>query len=188
MGALSMTELNELLTDLEDSARVTLNIAAHLRKELGLSVPEEPNKPPVELTLTNLAIDYGVGVVEMPGANYKIEIVSHLPPGLNKGRHNLFIDVVDKNGERVKGVAAGYSWEGMRQDETRGLYHWTNPQASTWVIYLSIGARKSGYGSSIIELLALIWPGISTPTMMTSMGQVGNCGIVGGITPFMCAL
>lgn len=71
--------------------------------------PEEPpdeEEPPVPpSTSINDAASYGVNVVPYmpePGESYyKIVRVHHLTPEENNGMHNLFMDVLDEQGQRV---------------------------------------------------------------------------------------
>jgi hypothetical protein len=43
--------------------------------------------------------------------------VHHLLSAENNGNHNIFLDVLDKNGERINGAEIAWGWEGMRDDE-----------------------------------------------------------------------
>ncbi len=67
--------------------------------------------------------DYGAQIQPSqvaPGAMYwKITGVRHLPPDENRGRHNIFVDAIDEQGQRVRdpNLRIHYTWEGRRADE-----------------------------------------------------------------------
>jgi hypothetical protein len=71
-------------------------------------------------TVVNNAKPYGVTVESAnapDGAWYwKIIGIHHLLPNENDGKHNLFIDALDENGERVAKKVA-WTWMGRRADE-----------------------------------------------------------------------
>jgi hypothetical protein len=70
--------------------------------------PEEPEEPEVEEPETNnQAVDYGV-VVDHPDVEpgqfyWKCILVKHYPPCENQGRHHVYMDTIDENGNRVNG-------------------------------------------------------------------------------------
>ena len=72
---------------------------------------------------SNQATDYGVIIqtADAPsGALYwKIISVRHLSPAENCGRHNLYLDVIDEAGQRVRNpdLRVAYTWEGRRDQE-----------------------------------------------------------------------
>lgn len=71
----------------------------------------------------NQAIDYDVAIIPAivaPGATYWRAVeVRHLSPSENRGRHNVYVDVVDPQGRRVfdPALRIGWTWHGRRQDE-----------------------------------------------------------------------
>lgn len=50
---------------------------------------------------------------------WHVTSVRHLSPEENRGRHNVFVDALDENGQRcrVPTLRIGWSWEGRRPDE-----------------------------------------------------------------------
>jgi len=73
--------------------------------------------------INDAAEKYGVEVVKTinipEGQDYwRIIGVHHLLPEENKGNHNLFVEALDKNGERVRPrLYAGWTWVGRRSDQ-----------------------------------------------------------------------
>ena len=70
----------------------------------------------------NDAVDYGVSIFRhnpVSGERYwRIIGIHHLFPDENRGGHNLFFDVLDIDGNRVRPVAwVNWSWDGMRAEE-----------------------------------------------------------------------
>ncbi len=70
----------------------------------------------------NDAVNYGVGIFRhnpVSGERYwRIIGIHHLLPDENLGNHNLFFDVLDINGDRVRPIVwVNWSWEGMRPEE-----------------------------------------------------------------------
>lgn len=71
----------------------------------------------------NQARDYDVRVLPTsvhPGDEYwRVVEVRHLSPSENRGKHNVFVDVVDGQGRRVREpqLRIGWTWEGRRPDE-----------------------------------------------------------------------
>lgn len=63
------------------------------------------------------AAPYGVEVLGISGSQYQV-IGVHLTPAQNRGMHNVFFDVLDEAGHRIRGARVGYRWEGMRPEET----------------------------------------------------------------------
>lgn len=61
---------------------------------------------------------YGVEVLGISGSQYQVIGVHHLTPAQNRGMHNVFFDVLDEAGRRIRGARVGYRWEGMRSEET----------------------------------------------------------------------
>lgn len=63
-------------------------------------------QPPV-----NQAEGYGVNVVKAPaGAAWRCIGVFHLASGENNGRHNVFVDVLDENGNRTREPVINWTW------------------------------------------------------------------------------
>lgn len=86
--------------------------------------PEQPSQPEQEGTVSdeiNLAKPYGVQVLRhvTTGPAWRCIHVRHLAPSENRGRHNIYIDVVDEDGKRVKdpSLRIGWTWEGRRSEE-----------------------------------------------------------------------
>ncbi len=70
----------------------------------------------------NDAVNYGVGIFRhnpVSGERYwRIIGIHHLLPDENRGGRNLFFDVLDTNGNRVRPVVwINWVWEGMRPEE-----------------------------------------------------------------------
>lgn len=71
----------------------------------------------------NQARDYGVRILPTtarPGQEYwRVVTVAHLTPNQNRGRHNVFVDVLDAQGNKMRNAALriAYTWEGRRADE-----------------------------------------------------------------------
>jgi hypothetical protein len=72
----------------------------------------DPPLPPVE----NDAEAYGVSIVPAvvaAGETYwRIVKVHHLTPEENNGQHNVFLDVIDRDGKRVQGAQIAWGWVG----------------------------------------------------------------------------
>ena len=70
-------------------------------------------------TPVNDAVSYGVGVhpVNVPaGATYwKVVGIHHLTPTENRSRHNIYVDVLDEQGQRLRDVLVGWNWEGNNE-------------------------------------------------------------------------
>jgi hypothetical protein len=66
----------------------------------------------------NDADSYNVTISRKPDAKWRVIGVHHLTPEENQGKHNLFIDVLNKDGQRVYGSQVSWDWEGMRPEET----------------------------------------------------------------------
>ncbi len=58
------------------------------------------------------AFDYGVVVHTDPQNEWVVVEVRHLTPAENKGKHHIYVDAVDENGQRVKGLHLGWAWDG----------------------------------------------------------------------------
>lgn len=67
---------------------------------------------------------YGVSVVGVPSATWKVKSVRKLTPDENKGKHHVYINVLDENGNRIidSNLKIGWGWEGQRQDENAPPY------------------------------------------------------------------
>lgn len=96
------------------------------------SQPYPPSSPSVAMPAAaaaagvetiNHAASYGARVVpaEVPaGATYwKLVEVRHLTPDENRGKHNVYVDVRNTDGKRLRDPALriGWAWEGQRPDE-----------------------------------------------------------------------
>lgn len=71
----------------------------------------------------NQAAQYGARVqpADVPAGSlyWKVVNVRHLSPDENRGKHNVFVRVLDENGARVRdpNLRIGWTWEGRREDE-----------------------------------------------------------------------
>ncbi|KKK77063.1 hypothetical protein LCGC14_2857350 [marine sediment metagenome] len=75
-----------------------------------------------DLDYNDAAVNYGVGIFRHSPASgeryWRIIGIHHLLPDENRGGHNLFFDVLDINGNRVRPIVwINWSWDGMRPDE-----------------------------------------------------------------------
>lgn len=68
----------------------------------------------------NNAVEYGVTVLRHDSPSWRVIGIHHLTPSENRGKRNLFIDVLDKNGRRVEGAVVHWVWEGMRPEQRPG--------------------------------------------------------------------
>lgn len=63
-------------------------------------------QPPI-----NQAADYGVNVVKAPtGPAWRCIGIFHLAPQENRGRHNVFVEVLDENGNRDRSPVVNWTW------------------------------------------------------------------------------
>lgn len=60
----------------------------------------------------NDAGSYGVVVSDVMGALFDVIGVHHLTPDENRGASNVYLDVLDKNNQRVMGAKIDWTWEG----------------------------------------------------------------------------
>lgn len=59
----------------------------------------------------NMATAYGVSVVKAPaGPAWRCIGVYHLAPEQNRGRHNVFIEVLDEHGNRTRNPVVNWTW------------------------------------------------------------------------------
>lgn len=78
----------------------------------------EAGQPPI-----NDAAAYGVRIVSAEVAEgesyWRVIGVHHLTPEENRGKHNVFLEALDENGQRVRNPIAwaGWTWEGRRPEE-----------------------------------------------------------------------
>lgn len=67
----------------------------------------------------NDAEAYGVRVIQVdvpPGETFwRVIRVHHLTPEENGGRHHIFLDMLDENGQRIMGAQVRVTWEGGEQ-------------------------------------------------------------------------
>jgi|GEM_PF-1811188 len=67
-------------------------------------------------TPINDAGNYGVSIQPAAGAAgatyWKVVGIHHLTPDENRSRHNIFLDVLDEGGKRVKGAPVSWNWDG----------------------------------------------------------------------------
>lgn len=86
--------------------------------------PEEPTIPPLppdtQLVRNNQADGYGVKIDEWDPAEQRpvriAKMVRHLSPAENAGKRNVYIDVVDQNGQRDRNpkLKVEWTWEGRK--------------------------------------------------------------------------
>jgi hypothetical protein len=60
----------------------------------------------------NDAEAYGVHIERAPNAAMRCIGVHHLTGSENRGNHHIYLDVLDEDGERLKGAVALYTWQG----------------------------------------------------------------------------
>ncbi len=100
----------------------------------------------------NDATEYGVTIHRHQPAKgeryWKIIGIHHLKPDENRGNHNLFFDVLDKGGNRIKPVAwVHWTWQGMRQDEVAASAQGDKPDSEP-VGNIGIGGNQIIYAKS----------------------------------------
>lgn len=80
-------------------------------------------------TAGNEASNYGVTIQPAevaPGTRYWKAIgVYHLSPDENRGRHNIFVDVLNDGGQRAKEMTIGWTWDG--NSDPHSLNHLDKP-------------------------------------------------------------
>jgi|YNPNPStandDraft_1061719.scaffolds.fasta_scaffold21940_4 hypothetical protein len=69
----------------------------------------------------NDATDYGVQIKHAPNAAMRCIGVHHLSPQENRGNHHVYLDVLDQDGQRLKGAVVCYTWQGRNGDPLRVL-------------------------------------------------------------------
>ena len=62
----------------------------------------------------NDAEAYGVHIKRIPNAAMRCIGVHHLTPQENRGNHHIFLDVLDQDGQRLKGTIIHYTWQGHK--------------------------------------------------------------------------
>lgn len=82
----------------------------------------------------NAITNYNVRVVEAntaPGETYwKVIGIHHLLPDENRSNHNVFLEALDENGQRIRPVAwADFTWVGRRPNEVAGPVSLDKPDA-----------------------------------------------------------
>lgn len=68
-------------------------------------------------TAQNSAANYGVSVEYDSDNVWRVALVHHLLPSENRGKHNVYIEVLDKKGQRVSGLEAAWEWYGQLPHE-----------------------------------------------------------------------
>lgn len=63
----------------------------------------------------NDAESYGVAISNIEDALYEVIGVHHLTPDENRGLQHVFIDVLDRNNQRIIGANIQWTWEGRTQ-------------------------------------------------------------------------
>lgn len=70
-------------------------------------------------TPINDASNYGVAIqpatVAASATYWKAVGIHHLTPDENRSRHNIFLDVLNESGERVREALIGWTWEGNQE-------------------------------------------------------------------------
>lgn len=64
----------------------------------------------------NDAEAYGVRIQRAPAAAMRCIGVHHLTGPENRGNHHIYLDVLDEDGERLKGAVILYTWQGHPSD------------------------------------------------------------------------
>ena len=65
----------------------------------------------------NDALAYGVTVTSPQSSKWRVLGIHHLTGDENNGNHNIYFDVLDKDGQRINGARIKWGWEGMRPNE-----------------------------------------------------------------------
>jgi hypothetical protein len=60
---------------------------------------------------------YSVSVNVLAGTMYRCIGVHHLTPDENMGNHNIYVDVLDESGKRVKNAVVNWNWVGQKASE-----------------------------------------------------------------------
>lgn len=68
-------------------------------------------------TAKNDAKAYGVTVEANQSNVWRVALVHHLLPAENRGKHNVYIEVLDEDGQRVNGLEAEWTWKGRKAHE-----------------------------------------------------------------------
>lgn len=73
--------------------------------------------------MTNQAAQYGVRIESAPetAAAWRVDVIRHLTPTQNRGKHNLFVDVVDEQGRRIFDNRLRIAWLAYEGDPTADL-------------------------------------------------------------------
>lgn len=87
---------------------------------------------------------YGFGIHRMDGAIWRVAEARHLTPEENKGRHNVFVDAIDDQGQRVTGAMLWWGDTGgvvgkMSMDKPAGEPMCNVPVWSGQMVYVSMG-------------------------------------------------
>lgn len=61
--------------------------------------------------------DYGVSIVSDPNRLWRVLGIHHLTPEENQGNHNVFIEMLCKQGDREGFRAIHWTWEGRRENQ-----------------------------------------------------------------------
>jgi len=64
----------------------------------------------------NDATTYGVHIRRAPNAAMRCIGVHHLTGPENRGGHHIYLDILDDEGERLKGAIVLYTWQGRQGD------------------------------------------------------------------------
>lgn len=136
----------------------------------------------------NLAEGYGVTVtpadVKAGEAYWQAEFVEHLDPLRNRSKHNVYVDVVGADGQRVRdpNLRIGWTWKGRQADEQAtparldkpdGEWHGNVPLDSVGQI-TSVWIEGDGVHSDVVANLHTRHPNEPTPGSSELFNTVGH--------------
>lgn len=91
---------------------------------------------------------WGIGVHEAANGEWKVAKIHHLTPEENRGRHNIYIDALDEQGQRLQGQRLHWGWDGggaqmpLNMDKPAGEPMCNIPIFRGQVIYVSMGEKS----------------------------------------------
>lgn len=68
-------------------------------------------------TAYNDAANYGVSIDSPSGRIWRVLGIHHLTPDENRGNHNVYVEMLCKQGDREAFRAIHWTWDGRREDE-----------------------------------------------------------------------
>jgi hypothetical protein len=109
-------------------------------------------------------LDYGIAVHRADGAEWVVKSVRHLTPEENKGNHHVYVDALEPDGSRAKGLRFNWGWDGgsdqisVALDKPEGepmgnLPMWKGQVVAVWM----------GDDSDVVTGLHTLWPDESGP-------------------------